>query len=271
MTIQGPIYSHLLSDPKVASSSLGRSVLDARSPQMQEIAALSVVKGRNQQYFAKRLSKPARNISRFFEAEKPRLDTIKAFGRALGLDETYILLMYAQELNDDELENAEHAIQTSIVKHVHFFEPKTSLQNRAFLNACIESRRRIILFEYVIGKFRLEAKIAVTPRDWPRALPADLGTYADLALPDFDLRKKLRKRVLSHESAFYELYAWCMKQDLDHQSIEEILEITRVSMMHRDVSYEQLDVYLHSEIDYITGRFYAKTLTKAAKKRNRSR
>lgn len=241
----------------MADTALARYATEAASPVMRELAACALKRGFTQHSLARSLGKTSPNVSRYFESNRPQRETMNAIARVLGLDLAYADLLFAQRLGgNDAIEDAEGMLRDDFKAAEHAFHPGTRPAAMQFLQKCSDHRKHDILFNYVMSKYRNDAKIASRILDWPATLPHALGTFADCVSPDFDLRSRIRTVVPKHEQAFFELYSWCLSHVDSHRNAEEILEVVRLTMRQRGIPYDRLDEYLQADLLYKAGQTF---------------
>jgi hypothetical protein len=192
--------------PESELQGLQGAAYGAPSPVMKEIARIALIKGLTcgeiaREYNRRHRTKAllARNVSRHFDSEKPRPETLNFYAKLLGISDVYLRLLESCELpNRVTAEANARAYRELLLRMGEFTSGTREAFEQAFERLEETSRSRLAaafrLAEYR-DRFELLDDRAARHPEFVSRFGQPLAAFAHELLPDMNLFKRVRKNV----------------------------------------------------------------------------
>lgn len=227
---------------------------DAPSVFMREVARLALVRSLNQESLARMLNIASANVRRYFEAKRPKPQTIKQFADLLAIDEQYLRLLRNEPLLDEELGETEQRVLYEV--RTSGFKANAVAAVRDFLRSESAQVREKVLAAYLLAQHRVENGLAPDLLDWPKTVSPALANFGDTVKGRFDLRSYLHTPQGPNDSFFLDMYDLMMDQHaFSHDEAEKFLDLIRAAFRMQNRPFDHMDLMLHGSLTYKTAAF----------------
>jgi hypothetical protein len=227
-----------------------RLVTEAKSPIMREVALMANRRHLTQASLAKLYATATKqsgvtgaNVTRHFESEHPRRDTVDVYARLVGMERDHVAIMLGEELSDDSIQYWRQRLRIDLSEHSDYFESGVQDAIQAVLNSPDQLAKESVR-KYILAECRGYAEVGSV--DLPASWSPGVRALAQALAPRVKVRGKTIKSV--RDKGFLSMLWMNLQHNtFDDSDVDAILGIVKAMLRGRGVDVAPMESELEKE------------------------